>query len=89
MKFSLLIDTKMPTIEKCSCSAMFSRKEFENICNLRFITRSNYMLGCFEHEKSFSTRQPMRVISVNNWYIFMNGGLFYILNSCICSEIYV
>ena len=61
MKFSLLINMKMPTIvgififinREFSCSAMFSKKEFAIVSNFRFIIRKNFMLSCVEHEKSF------------------------------------
>ena len=50
MKFSLLINMKRPTIfgififiaEKCSCSAVFSKKEFAVVSNLRFISRTKF-----------------------------------------------
>ena len=53
MKFSLLINMKMPTIvgifillaEKFSCSAMFSKKEFAIVSNFRFISRKNFMFS--------------------------------------------
>ena len=55
MKFSLLINMKIPTIvgtcisylfvEKISCSAMFSKKEFAIVSNLRFIRKTNFMLS--------------------------------------------
>ena len=59
MKFSLLINMKMPTklefsyllAEKFSCSAMFSKKEFVIVSNLRFISRTNLMLSWVEHVK--------------------------------------
>ena len=46
IKFSLLINMKMPTIVsfKVSCSAMFSKKEFAVISTLRFISRTKFML---------------------------------------------
>ena len=62
MKFSQLINMKMPTIvgififitEKFSCSAMLSKKEFAIVSNLRFyISRTNFMLSWVEHEKKF------------------------------------
>ena len=64
MQFSLLINMKMPTIfsyllaEKFSCSAMFSKKEFAIVSNLKFISRTNFMLSSVEHEKSFITSGP-------------------------------
>ena len=55
MKFSLLINMKMPTIveliEKLSCSGMFSKKVFGIVNNLRFTSGTNFMLSCVEHEK--------------------------------------
>ena len=44
--------------EKFSCSAMFSKKEFAVISNLRFISRTKFMLNWVEHEKSFITLWP-------------------------------
>ena len=58
MKFSLLIKMKMPTEEKISCSAMLRKKKFAIASNLRFISRTNFMLSCDEHEKSFITLVP-------------------------------
>ena len=40
---------------KVSCSAMFSKKEFKIVSNLKFISRTNFMLSSPEHEKSFIT----------------------------------
>ena len=48
MKFSMLINTKMPTIVgisyllagKFSCSAIFGKKEFAVVSNLRFRSRT-------------------------------------------------
>ena len=59
MTFSLLINMKMPTIvdisifisRKCSCSAIFSKKEFAIVSNLRFMSKINFMLSWGEHEK--------------------------------------
>ena len=53
MNFSLLINMEMPTIvgififisRKISCSVMLSKKEFAVISNLRFISRTNFMLS--------------------------------------------
>ena len=69
MKFSLLINMNMPTIEYASycwhfyiysqrnvpCSAMPSKKELVIISNLRIISRTNFMLSWVEHEKNFVT----------------------------------
>ena len=65
MKFSLLINMKMPTklafsyllAEKFSCSAMFSKK-FAVVSNLKFVSRTNFMLSRVSHEKSFVTSGP-------------------------------
>ena len=59
--FSMLISMKMPTIvgififisREISYSAMFSKKEFAIISNLRFISRTNFLLSLVEHEKKF------------------------------------
>ena len=60
MKFSLPINMKMPTIVGIfifisteNCSAMFSKKEFAIVSNLRFIRKTNFMLSWVEHEKKF------------------------------------
>ena len=51
MKFSLLINMKMLAAfsyllaEKFLCSAVFSNKEFAIVSNLRFISRTNFMLS--------------------------------------------
>ena len=34
---------------------MFSKKQFASVSNLRFISRTNFMLSCVEHEKGFIT----------------------------------
>ena len=39
--------------EKFSCSAMFSKKEFVIVSNLRFISRTNFVLSCVQHKKVF------------------------------------
>ena len=62
MKFSLLINMIMPTIvgififisREISWSAMFSKKEFAIISNLRFISWTNFMLSWVEHEKIYN-----------------------------------
>ena len=66
MKFSLLINMKMPMIvgifkfisREFSCSAMFSKTEFAVVSNLRFFSRTNTMLSWVEQEKSFITLGP-------------------------------
>ena len=53
MKFSRQINMKIPTMigflyllaDKFSCSAMFSKKEFAIVSNLRIISRTNFMLS--------------------------------------------
>ena len=40
------------------CSAMFSMKELTIISNLRFISKTNFMLSWVEHETSFITSGP-------------------------------
>ena len=55
MKFSLLMNIKMPTTvgivifyflaEIFSCSTMFRKKEFAIVSNLRFISRTKFMLS--------------------------------------------
>ena len=45
---------KMPTYllaQKFSGSAIFNKKEFAVVSNLRFISRTNFMLSWVEHEK--------------------------------------
>ena len=63
MKFSLLINMKMPTTyllaEKFSCSDMFTKKDSATVSNLRFISRTNFMLSWVEQEKkSFTISAP-------------------------------
>ena len=56
-----VINMKKPTTvgifillaEKISCSVIFSKEEFASVSNLRFISRTNFMLSLVEHEKSF------------------------------------
>ena len=50
MKFSLLINMKMPTIA--------GQKKIAIDSNLRYISRINFMLSRVEHEKSFITLSP-------------------------------
>ena len=50
--------TKYENANKFSCSAMFSKKEFAIVSNLRFVSRKNFMLSRVEHEKSFITSRP-------------------------------
>ena len=45
-------------IKLFSCSAMFSKKEFTIVSNLRFISRTNFMLSWVEHENFFITSGP-------------------------------
>ena len=52
MKFSLPINVKIflyLIAEEVSCSAILCKKEFV-IINLRFISRTNFMLSSLEHE---------------------------------------
>ena len=44
--------------EKYSCSAVFSKKELAIVNNLRFISRTSFMLSLVENEKSFITSGP-------------------------------
>ena len=44
--------------ENFSCSAIFSMKEFANVCNLRFSSRTNFMLSWVEHEKQIYNLEP-------------------------------
>ena len=46
--------------EKFSCSAKFCKKEFTIVSNLRFISRTNFMLSRVEQEKRFITSGPDR-----------------------------
>ena len=47
--------------EKVSCSAISSKKEFAIVSNLRYISRTNFMLSSAEHEKSFIISGPESV----------------------------
>ena len=66
MKCSLLINMKLPTIvgififisRENFISAIFSKKEFAIVSNLRFISMTNFMLSWVEHEKSFTSSGP-------------------------------
>ena len=67
MKFSLLINMKMPTkvdififiSREISSSAMFSKTEFAIVGNLRFISRANFMLRV-KHEKFYNLWAKVR-----------------------------
>ena len=50
--------------EKITRSAMLSKKEFAIISNLRFISRTNFMLSWVEHEKSFITLGPDQTVQI-------------------------
>ena len=54
--------------EESSCLAMFSKTEFKIVSNLRFISRTNFMLSWVEHEKSFITSRPGRLLLVDIFY---------------------
>ena len=61
--------------KKFSCSAMFSKKEFGIVSNLRLISMKNSMLSWVEHEKSFITFGPddkwiIMGGSVQQWAVF-------------------
>ena len=60
VNFTFLFIISYPYLlaEKFSCSAMFSKKEFGIVSNLRFISMTNFMLSWVEHEKSFITSWP-------------------------------
>ena len=49
--------------EKVSCSAVFSKKEFAIVSNLRFISRTNFMLSGVKYEKSFITSGPGKYLA--------------------------
>ena len=79
MKFFLLINRKMPTIvgififisREISCSAMFSKKEFGIVSNLRFINMKKCHAQLSWAWKSFITSGPdfqMNSISYKNAY---------------------
>ena len=67
MKFSLLINVKMPTIvgifilitREIFMPSYVSKKEFAIVYNLRFISGTNFMLSLVEHEKSLKTSGPV------------------------------
>ena len=67
MKFSLLINVKMPKIvgifilisREIFMPSYVSKKEFAIVCNLRFISGTNFMLSLVEHEKSLKTSGPV------------------------------
>ena len=72
MKFSLLINMKMPTIvgififisKEIFMLSYVSKIEFAIVSNLRFISRTNFMLSLVEHEKSFITSDPEVCVSI-------------------------
>ena len=66
MAFSYLL------AEKFSCSAVFSQKEFAIVSNLRFISKTNFMLSSVEHEKSFIILGP----DLNLCWTHMSKGTF-------------
>ena len=49
--------------KSCSCSTMFSKKEFVVNNNLRFIRRTNFMVCQVEHVKSYITLDQVRLCS--------------------------
>ena len=67
MKFSLLINMKMPTIvgififssRENFMLSNFSQEKNCIVNSLRFISRTNFMLSSAEHEKSFITLGPV------------------------------
>ena len=77
MKFYLLISMKMPTIfaEKFSCSAMFSKKELAIVCNLRFISRTNFIFIfwfshlCLDTSMVKITRSNIRIAAVQTSHV--------------------
>ena len=58
--------------EKNSCSAIFSKNEFAFVSNLRFISRTNFMLIWVEHEKRIITSGP-GVQSRGKVYLALRG----------------
>ena len=66
--FFLLINMKMPTMlafsyllaEKCSCSAMFSKKKLAIVSNLRFISMKNFRLS-WAWKKFYNLRAGLRM----------------------------
>ena len=66
MKFSLQINMKIPTYSsagKFSCSTIFSKTEFAIVSNMRFISRTNFMLRGVEHENNFCNQVALAAVS--------------------------
>ena len=66
MKFSLLVNIKMPTIvgmfifisREIFMLRYVSKKEFAIVSNLKFISRTNFILSSVEHENFFIISGP-------------------------------
>ena len=59
MKSQLLLAFSYLLAEKISFSAVFSKKEFATVSNLRFNSMKNLMLRWVVHEKRFITSRPV------------------------------
>ena len=76
---------KMSRIEKCSCSAKFSKKEFATVSNLRFISRTNFIYSCVEHEKKFCNLRTVfdylyqlaKLEWYSPWFLFFPWPFFW------------
>ena len=83
---------KMPTIDLSCCKFFlpeffltFSKKEFAIVSNLRFISRTNFMLSWLEHEKSFITAGPVSCLQLRQ---ILRGSMSYgTLKVLICLHI--
>ena len=71
-----IFSAKYELAEKCSPSAMLSKKEFAIVGNLRFISRTNNMLIWLEHEKKYNLGRK-RSDHVTVIKCIHLGGLWY------------
>ena len=67
--------------EKFSCSAMFSKKEIATVSNLRFISRTKFMLSGVEHERNFITSGPgLEVMKLSSCSYQLSMKFFLLIN---------
>ena len=94
MEFSLLTNMKMPIIlgifrykirQIFMLSHVWQERIYFFVSNLRFISRTNFILSWVEHEKSFITRGPgplwmaANVISSKRWPVASRKHAYIIL----------
>ena len=59
-----------------SCSAIFSKKEFAIISNLRFNSRTKFMLSSVEHENKFYNLGPESPV-LFSYVLFLSSSFLY------------